>query len=335
VPVVEFQLLGPVEMHVHGQPVELGRPQLRAVLAALAVEAGRPVSSDSLVDRVWDGNPPKGARGVLYSHITRIRRALESVEEEPRRVALVRRAAGYVLDVDPDDIDLHRFRRLAAAAGDVRRADQERVGLWRAALGLWRGTPLADVRGQWAARSRAGWQQQRLDAAVAWAQAEVRLGHGDQVIGPVRELLTEHPLTEPLTGTLMRALAAAGRIAEALECYAVTRAQLLDELGTEPGPDLQATHQAILRGEPESTEPPQLRPGSTSVSTPTLAEPVGPAGSGYPRPAQLPLAVRGFTGRQDALDALDALLDQHGGPPSTVVITAVSGTAGIGKTENG
>jgi DNA-binding SARP family transcriptional activator/tetratricopeptide (TPR) repeat protein len=325
---VEFRLLGPVEVHVDGRSVELGRPQLRTVLAALAVEAGQPVSADTLVDRLWDGAPPKGARGVLYTHITRIRRALESAEGNPRRAVLVRRAAGYVLEVDPDNIDLHRFRRLTAAARDVRQADRDRVGLLREALGLWRGTPLAGVRGHWAARSRVGWRQQRLDAAVAWAQAELRLGRGGQVVGAVRELLAEYPLAEPLAGTLMRALATAGRIGEALECYAATRNQLVDELGTEPGRDLQAVHQAILRGELDQVEPPQQPTGQPDEPAPAAA----PARPEYPRPAQLPREIRGFTGRQDALDTLDALLDPCDGPLSTVIISAVSGTAGIGKT---
>jgi DNA-binding SARP family transcriptional activator len=335
VQMLELRLLGPVEILVDGMPAELSRPQLRAVLAVLAVEAGRPVSADTLLDRVWDGAPPKAALGVLYSHITRIRRALESATGNTQQGALVRQPAGYLLDIDPDHIDLHRFRRLVAEAAETRQALGERLGLLSEALGLWRGTPLADVRGQWADRIRVAYRQQRLDAAVGWAQTELRVGHGTAVIGAIRELLAEYPLAEPLAATLMRALVAAGRTPEALECYAAIRDHLGEALGTEPGTNLQAAHLALLRGDVNLVQ--QAEPhgipaaGTPEEVTPAPPEPVEPAGSGYPRPAQLPLPVRGFTGRQGALDALDELLES-GNKASTVVISAISGTAGIGKT---
>ncbi|MEJ3748545.1 BTAD domain-containing putative transcriptional regulator [Actinomycetes bacterium KLBMP 9797] len=306
---LDLRLLGPVEVVVDGVPTVLGRPQLRVVLAILAVDAGRPVSTATLVDRVWEGSPPKGAEGVLYSHITRIRRALDAHAPS----VLIRRPAGYVLDIDRNCVDLHRFRRLAAEAAGTRRAVGERRDLLRQALGLWRGTPLADVKGSWAARTRVSWRQQRLDAAVAWAHAELRLGHGASVIGEIRDLHAEYPLAEPLAAALMRALAAAGRTPEALECYQTVREQLADELGTEPGPALRSTYLAVLRGE---TAAPQ-------TATPEAAA-VGRAAQS--RPAQLPLPVRGFAGRQDTLDALDELVATGG------VIAAVSGTAGVGKT---
>jgi DNA-binding SARP family transcriptional activator len=230
--------------------LELGPPQQRAVLAALAVDAGRPVPLETLVDRIWGEAPPARARAALYTHITRIRRALEAAGrpgEQP--VGLVRRAAGYVLEVEADRVDLHRFRRLIAAAADPRCSDANRAGLLAEALGLWRGTPLADVPGEWADRMREGWRQLYLDAVVPWARSELALGRPDRVIGQVRDLLASNPLVEPLVATLMRALAAVGRDAEALECYAVTRSRLVEELGTEPGAELQAVHQAILRGE--------------------------------------------------------------------------------------
>jgi DNA-binding SARP family transcriptional activator len=116
------------------------------VLAALAVDAGRLVTWSTLVDRVWDEAPPANARGALYTYANRIRRLLEAVNaggsEAPVRLAY--RSGGYVLQVDPDVVDLHRFRRLVAAAGQPRLADVERVGLLGQALGLWRGAPLAE-----------------------------------------------------------------------------------------------------------------------------------------------------------------------------------------------
>jgi DNA-binding SARP family transcriptional activator/tetratricopeptide (TPR) repeat protein len=311
---VEIRVLGPVEVFAGGRPVALGRAQLRTVLAVLAIEVGRPVAAETLADRVWSGTPPKTWREVLYSHVTRIRRALAAVEAGGEPVALVRRPAGYLLELNPDLVDLHRFRRLVGAASVVQRTDPERVELLRSALALWRGTPLAGVRGSWADRSRTGWHQHRREAAVAWADAELRLGGEERVIVELRELLAEHPLAEKLAGALMRALAQDGRSAEALECFAALRARLADELGAEPASEVQAVHQAILRGE--------QRPPSPAVA------PVRPAGPGHPQPAQLPAVVPGFTGRRKALAELDALIEGQGGPSTATV----SGTAGVGKT---
>jgi DNA-binding SARP family transcriptional activator len=233
---------------------------------------------------------------VLYSHIARIRRLLEGP-------AVVRQAAGYLLQVDPDEIDVHRFRRLAAHAAEIHRTDGERIELLEAAMALWRGTPLADVPGEWAERTRFAWERQRLDVAVAWAQAHLRLGHGDRVIVGVRDLLAEFPHAEPLVAAMMRALVMAGRDGEALECFEAVRRRLADELGADPGAELQGVHRSILRG---------------SLSVPDR-----------PRPAQLPLQARGFSGREQAVAALDGLLAQQS---SAAVVGAISGPAGIGKT---
>ena len=314
---VEIRLLGPVEVWAGGVRLAgLGTAQQRAVLAGLAVDAGRPVMLATLVDRVWDEAPPAGTRSALYAHITRIRQALHEAGTQ-RPVGPVRRAGGYVLQVEPDQVDVLRFRLLLAAARDAGRSEAGRAGLLREALGLWQGPPLADLTSRWAARMRDAWSQQRLDAVLTWARTELRLGHHDHVIGPVRDLLADYPMAEPLIGVLMRALVAAGRDAEALDRYATTRTRLVDELGAEPGPELRAVHQAVLRGELDHTSP---------------AEPTPAGGGRRPVPAQLPVPVRSFTGRDSELRQLDDLLTATGNQPSTVLISAVSGTAGIGKT---
>jgi tetratricopeptide (TPR) repeat protein len=164
-------------------------------------------------------------------------------------------------------VDLHRFRRLVARAerrprlGDTGRPavgampdeprldDRERVGLLREALSLWRGTPLAGLSGTWVEQVRRGCEESRVEALLAWARAELRLGDHAVVIGPLYDTIAEHPLVEPLTETLMRALYAAGRVAAALDCYTRVRERLADELGVDPGPELRRLHQAILRGE--------------------------------------------------------------------------------------
>ncbi|MFG1608628.1 tetratricopeptide repeat protein [Actinoplanes sp. NPDC049265] len=284
---VEVRLLGPVEIVTAGEPVEMRRPQSRAVLAALAVDVGRPVSAATLIDRVWDDEPPKGAQSVLYSHITRLRAALDTEN------ALVRRTAGYVLDLDPDLIDLHRFRRLTTAPADRRQL--------REALDLWRGEPLAGIRGRWADNVRVTWRQHRLDAAVGWARAA---GDDADDIPAIRTLLDEFPLAEPLAAALMRTLSSTGRTAEALACFAEIQGRLRDELGTDPGAELQSIHVATLQA------------GGAPATAGESLTPI----------RQLPAPVAGFTGRADALETLDALTGTVG------VISAISGTAGIGKT---
>jgi len=340
-PAVEFLVWGPVEVRIDGHIRAAGRPQQRAVLAALLVDAGRVVPVDVLVDRVWGEARPQRARRMLHTHVTRIRRLLESLDPDPvcgsqvsSRLGgspaspsgqLVRHTGGYVLDVDTERVDVHRFRCLVDQSRDPRRRDDERVALLREALALSHGEPLAGVPGAWAERVRETWRHWRLDAVVAWAGAEVQVANHEVVISSLAGLVQDHPLVEPLAAMLMRALYAAGRGAEALECYTGVRQRLVDELGADPGAELQTLHQAILRGEQAGR--PEPRP-----STSAAAAVAGPAGT---VPAQLPADVTAFAGRNEYLSRLDALLTgsaSAAGPPTAVVLTAVSGTAGIGKT---
>jgi DNA-binding SARP family transcriptional activator len=350
---MEIRLLGPVQVRANAGEIEAGPLQQRAVLAALAVDAGRPVMVATLVDRVWDQDPPAGARAALYSYISRLRRLMRVGHPGARghadpvagsaSIRLVGRESGYQLDVDPQAVDLYRFRQLVAAARDVGADDAKRANLLGQALQLWSGTPMAELPGQWAAQTRTGWQQERLDVAVQWANGELRLSRGGELIGPVRRLLREHPLSEPLVEVLIRALVAAGRDAEALEYYAATRARLGDELGVEPSPQLRVVHQALLRGElhrPPAPEVP-LRTAtsaeSVATSEPTAsglgvpAQPgTGLAGAGGP-PRQLPRQASWFTGRAAELEQLLELVPDPG-HAAAVVISAIDGMAGIGKT---
>jgi DNA-binding SARP family transcriptional activator/tetratricopeptide (TPR) repeat protein len=310
--VTEFRLLGPVEWQLAGRAVDLGTPKQRTVLAALLVDAGQPVPMATLIDRVWGEAPPVEARNVLYAHMARIRRMVaQAGQHDGHEPPLIHRAAGgYRLDVARDRVDMHRFRRLAER-GQTAGTDQERVAALREALALWRGPALVDLAGAWAERTRAGWSQLHLDTVVRWAQAELRVGNALSVIGPLTELVAQHPLGEPAVAVLMRALCTAGRAADALECYAAARRRLGKALGSDPGPELQRLHQAILRGE--------LAPEASTVVT------------GRP-PAQLPLDLRGFAGRGEELARLDRVLAAAAEQPTAVVISAVSGTAGVGKT---
>jgi DNA-binding SARP family transcriptional activator/tetratricopeptide (TPR) repeat protein len=313
---MDLRLLGPVEVWTAGLLIDAGPPRQRSVLAALAVDVGRPVMAETVIDRVWGEAPPDRVRDLLYVYISRIRKMIGEAGEGTR-VRLVRRSGGYALDVAPDSVDIHKFRRLKGQAGDPQCPDDRRAILLRQTLDLWRGAPLADLPGEWAAQVRTGWHQQRLDAVGAWAQVELRLGNAGAVVGPLTDLIAEYPLAEPLVAALMTALHAAGRGADALECYATTRHRLAEQLGADPGPELQRLHQSILRGDLDHVVPTRI-----SVST-TQAKPV---------PAQLPLEAPGFTGRGNEIAQLDEILAEASPQPRSVVISAVSGTAGVGKT---
>jgi DNA-binding SARP family transcriptional activator/tetratricopeptide (TPR) repeat protein len=315
---MEFRLLGEVQLRVGELLLNVGAARQQAVLAALVVDAGKPVSIETMVDRVWDDNPPNQARSVLYSHLSRLRQLLRqanALDGQPV-VRVERRHAGYVLDVEPDLVDVHRFRRLVEQGRDPRHGDAERADALAEALELWRGTPLASLSGTWVRHVRDSWHRARLDAVVQWAELQLRLGRPAVVISVLADLIVEYPLVEPLEGLLMRALHAAGRDAEALDRYAAIRQRLVAELGTDPGTELGELHQAILRGEP----PPPTPPDTAGAPARTM-----------PSPAQLPPGIATFTGRDTELRLLDGLLTATSDQSTAAVISAISGTAGVGK----
>ena len=301
----EIRLLGAVEVVRAGVPVPTGQPRQRGVLAALAADAGRPVSLDSLVYRVWGESPPDRVRGAVYSYITQLRHLLgRQAPGQPG--ALQRTQGGYVLRLGPAAVDLHRFRTLVDHASHA--DDAGRAGLLREALALWRGEPLAGLGGHWAERMRRIWREERLAALLSRAKIEQRLDRPEVVIGELVELLADNPLVEPLAAELMRALCACGRRAEALECYADMRRRLVEELGAEPGAELRELHRQIL-----------VDDRVTRVE----AEP-------KPVPAQLPRDLASFTGRGRELTRLDRLTAPGARPAAAVAV--VAGPAGVGKT---
>lgn len=362
---MEVRLLGPVGVWTEAGAMLPRRRQECQVLAALALDAGRLVLADVLLDRVWGVDPPAQARRCLYTHVSRIRALLETDRDGPDTpIRLVRHSGGYLLDADPERVDLLRLRSLSEEANAAPSA-QARSALLREAISLWRGEPLAGLPGEWFAAVRQGAWDQYLSAAAALADLEVELGRPESAITDLQNLVADHPLVENLTAALMRALLAAGRRAEALECYATLRRRLVDELGIEPGWDVQAVHRAVLRGDQAiAGTRPQAGPvrdvpgqGTSGQSTPGQGVPGqeapgqgGPGAVGSvtrarstprPVPRQLPGDVHGFTGRVTELAALDALLlPALVGPTApadpaastAVTIATVSGTAGVGKT---
>jgi DNA-binding SARP family transcriptional activator/tetratricopeptide (TPR) repeat protein len=300
---MEFHLFGEVRLTSAGQVLDVGTPRQQAVLAALAVD-GRPVPIETLVDRVWGESPPAQARNVLYSHLSRIRKLLADTGGD---IEITRRNAGYLLTVDPDKIDLHRFTRLVEMGNDTSLSDADRAAALTEALRMWTDVPLAGLSGDWVDEVRATWHRRRLDAAVRWGELELRLGRPDAVVSAMSDLVGAYPLAEPLEALLMRALHAAGRDAEAVDRYATVRRRLADELGTDPGPELRDLHGAILRGDlPAASRPPPVA-----------------------APAQLPPDVPGFAGRAGELRRLDGILAEDS--PATRIVV-LSGTAGVGKT---
>ncbi|MFW6692277.1 AfsR/SARP family transcriptional regulator [Streptomyces sp. MAR4 CNX-425] len=315
---VDLRLLGSVELRGEaGDGIGLGAPQQRCLLAVLAMSPGRTVTMDSLVDRVWDRRAPHHVRDVVYTYVSRLRR----VFRQAGAPTAVRRAdGGYLLDIPADQVDLHRGRALARRARDE--GGHPAVELLREATGLWRGTPLTGVPGDWAARTRAGLVQERVTLLTERFGAELETGRRAEVVEELSGAVVEHPLAEPLTALLMRALSSAGRQADALAAYEAIRRRLREELGEEPGSVLRELHLRILRRDPELDrhDAPRSQP---------LRAAVGTVDRPAVRPAQLPPDVTGFAGRDEEMGCLDSLSNAATETASTCVVV---GTAGIGKT---
>ncbi|WP_213453317.1 AfsR/SARP family transcriptional regulator [Rhizomonospora bruguierae] len=316
---VQLRLIGPVQLAEQGRVLDVGPPQRQAVLAALAADAGTPVPVELLVDRVWGERPPDRARTALYAHVSRLRRVLARLAAPVR---LDRRNGAYLLGIDRDRVDLHRFHRLLDQAKNPRCADDRRVLLLREALANWCGEPMAGVPGTWAAGLRRGTEPVLIGAAALWAQAELRLGHAAAVIDRLSDLIGRYPLAEPLVAAFMRALSAVGRQVEALQCYATTRDRLREELGAEPGSDLRDLHLAILRAGPD-------RPPTASVATTVRPAWPVPDPTQRPIPRQLPSLGAGFAGRVRELTAIEAAFAAaaYGGEAAVV---AINGRGGVG-----
>lgn len=321
---MEIRVLGPVEVWTDGQLIDAGAARQRAVLAALAVDVGRPVRAESLVDRVWGDSPPPRVRHNLHVYLARIRRVLTAAGAPD---ALVRRSGGYLLDLPPETVDGQHFDALRQRADELADDDPQRAELLRRAMALWRGEPLAGLPGEWAARVRQDWHRRHTETVVQWARSLLRRGEPEAVIDPLTRLADDHPLDEPVAAALLHALAAAGRGAQALVYYARLRDQLADALGADPSAELRQLHQAILRGEITVPTPP-----AEPTLTHTAAGPVARLDPAHPVPAQLPSDVRGFAGRGAELARLDALRTAAEAHPGAVPVAVISGLAGVGKT---
>jgi SARP family transcriptional regulator, regulator of embCAB operon len=240
------------------------------------------VPTETLIGRVWGVDAPVTARRSLQAHLTRLRHALV---DTGGRATIARRGTGYLLDVEPFLVDVHRFRQLRDRATARGCPPEETAALLDQALALWVGPALDGLVGEWFERTRVGVEAEALDAAIAWGRAALTVGDHDQVLHRTRALVTSHPLVEPLHVLHLRALHAAGRTAEAVDAYLDARKFLVSELGTEPGPDLRDTYAALLRAADDSPSgAPIADPGARLPSPPM---PQSDDGSRQPTTPQL------------------------------------------------
>lgn len=293
---VEIRLLGGVEAVRQNRTIDIGYPRQRMVLAALAAEVGRPVTTATLVEYLWDDVPPPSAVNTVQGYISRLRKLLDGV-------AIDRRNGAYVLRVDPRAVDLQRFRGHIDAARGA--ADDEARRRYVEAFDLWRGEPFTgfDTRRFDDLRHRLTVEFHR--AFLDRNEVLLRLGEHDALAAELPSAVRARPLDERLVGQLMLALFRCGRQAEALEHHTRLRDRLVEELGNDPGPELAELHRRIIRGDAAAPQP-------ATEATP---------------PRQLPAAPRLFTAREAELDRLDAPTDPDGAP-----VWVISGPGGIGKT---
>ena len=248
---MKFRILGPLEVWDDAGEISLGGPKLRALLALLLLHANEVVSADRLIDEVWGEDLPERAAGALRVNVSRLRKAL------PRDV-LATRSPGYVIQVEPDDLDLHRFEQLVDGARELRSRGlaAEASERLHEALSLWRGPPLADFAYEaFAQTAIARLEEIRLAALELRIDADLALGREDELVGELMALVAEQPLRERLRFHLMTALYRSGRQVEALDAYRDARRTFVDELGIEPSTALQDLERAILRQDP-ALEPP-------------------------------------------------------------------------------
>ncbi|APE21235.1 MULTISPECIES: AfsR/SARP family transcriptional regulator [Streptomyces] len=313
-----YSVLGPTLARTpDGTDVAVGGPRVRALLTVLALRAGRTVPVGELVAEVWAGDePPADAVAALQALVGRLRKALG-------RERVLSAEGGYRLDARPEDVDARRFERLttegaaALGAGDPARA----AALLDEALGLWRGSALADLPDRDAEAAR--WEARRLDARRARLDAALGLGAAPAALPELTSLCAAHPLDEPLQALRIRALRDTGRVAEALVAYESVRRALATRLGTDPSPALRALHAELLAG--------AKAPGPAGPTAPGPAAPTAPGPAAVPPPEKpvvrgnLRARLTSFVGRDEDIAALQD--DLRGARLVTLL-----GPGGAGKT---
>ncbi|MET0423452.1 MAG: BTAD domain-containing putative transcriptional regulator, partial [Actinoplanes sp.] len=313
--VLRVGVLGPVRAWIAEREVDLGPGRQRAVFAVLAAHAGRLVGRDELITAIWGDSPPATAVGSVYTYVSGLRRSLE-----PGMLGTA--SGGYLLRLDPPDLDSARFQQLRSVAAELLAAGENRAAADRLdeALDLWRGDAYATLAGPFLELDRQRLAELRLAAAEQRARILLDSGGDDGLIAELTALVRDNPLHEPLHELLMRALHRAGRHAEALEVFRAARRTLVGELGIEPGPALRELQRQVLAGSADRPAAlPMPEPARTVVPTPIA------------KALRDGLAGRESFGRSAELDRLRGLVRQvSNGAGASVWIT---GEPGIGKTE--
>ncbi|MEV4255101.1 BTAD domain-containing putative transcriptional regulator [Spirillospora sp. NPDC049652] len=322
---MEFRVLGPLEICSAGTAVPVRSGAQRALLAALLLSANQVVAVDRLVELIWGPAPPASAEANLRTHVSALRRLLRDSGGASR---LVTRPGGYLIEVEPGDLDLLAFDALVRdgrlALREGRSATAAR--LLSAALGMWRGRPLENVvlHGDGDAEA-ARLTEVRLGVVEDRLRAMLAGGDLADVVGELSGLVVDHPLRESLWAMLMLALRRSGRQADALAAYERVRHVLAEELGADPGPELRRLHHRILTGDPA------LAPAAAADPTSSA----GPPDAAYASAARcdLPGDLSDFTGRRRELDrALAHLEAARSSGATAMVISAIDGMGGVGKT---
>lgn len=324
-----FRILGPLEVRHQGGLMPLRGTRERAVLATLLLAECRLVPLGRLVEAVWDGEPPQAAEKAIRNAISALRGRFRQAEAPA--VSIETDQAGYRLRIDGSRLDAAEFTQLTASARELASAGKaaEAAEQLRAALSLWRGPALAGLRGVVLEAAATRLNDERLAAWEECLELELGLGRHRELTGELQELALYSQLRERTTRLLMLALYRSGHQAEALKAYHRLAGRLAEELGIDPSAEITQLHEAILRQDRELDADPSA--GWTAGGD---RGQVSETSAVHARPAQLPLDLPSFVGREAELAELHALLppDTTGPGARTVVISAIGGTAGVGKT---
>jgi DNA-binding SARP family transcriptional activator/Tfp pilus assembly protein PilF len=328
---MRFRILGPLEARSGEDWVSIGTDKPRSLFACLLLNAGQVVSTDTLIFELWGGAPPPTASNLISVYVHQLRRA---IGDDAARV-LIHRKPGYQVTIGAGDTDLQRFESLVTIGRDALDAGDANVaaGLLAEAEGLWRGKFLADVTPSALITTEAERTTElRLSAAELRVTADLECGRHAEVIPELRRMVAEYPLRERLWLLLMRALSDAGRHAESVSTYGKARLVIAEQLGVDPGPELQQFYAELLTA---AGSPAGVPGATTDDPIPAGTEPI-PAGTGpLPAgPAQLPAGISEFTGRETQVDQLCGMLtrDDAMTGPGAVRIAVIAGAAGLGKT---
>jgi DNA-binding SARP family transcriptional activator/tetratricopeptide (TPR) repeat protein len=326
---VRFRVLGPIEAYDGDSVRPLPGGKARLLLAALLTEPGRVVPTDRLVDILWPEDPPETCRALIHTYVATLRRSLSQKDD-----LVLTRPPGYLVRIGPDDLDSSTFeglvtdaRKCAASGGSA-----EAIRAFREAESVWRGPAYAGIDAPTIVAEATRLEALRLAGTEERIDLELGLGRERDLLAELTGLVAAHPRHERLRARLMVVLYRLGRQADALATYHEGRDALVDALGIEPGPELQRTHGAILRGDPTLLPP---AGASQTVRTAGASNPATPA-SRAPRyspnvPAQLPIVPADFTGRAAAVTELMDLLAIDPEVARAARTTIITGRSGAGK----